>query len=155
MNNKFIKKAINLAKCKSLEGTNGPFGALVVMGDKIIGKGWNRVVELNDPTAHAEIIAIRDACKNMGTYNLSECTIYCSCEPCTMCLGAILWARIDKIVFACSKDDAEYAGFDDKKILQNIKNGFKKECNKWIQVDREYGMTVFESWINNPNKKSY
>src|SRR5690606_24737844 len=115
-----MQEAINL----SIKGMNnnegGPFGAIVVKDGKIVGRGNNKVTSTNDPTAHAEVVAIRDACKNLGSFQLDGCIIYTSCEPCPMCLGAIYWARPDKVFYACTKEDAADAGFDDAFIYREI-----------------------------------
>ena len=113
-NLQYLKKAINLAT-KGMEANGGgPFGAIIVdKNGKIVGQGHNKVTSTNDPTAHAEIVAIRNACENLNTFQLEGCTIYTSCEPCPMCLGAIYWARPDRIIFAAGREDAAKIGFDD------------------------------------------
>ena len=120
MNKKFMKRAIRLAMNNSADGKGGPFGAVVVRGGVVAGEGSNKVVESKDPSAHAEIVAIRAACRKLGTHVLSGCEIYCSCEPCPMCLAAIYWARIDAVYFACSSGDAAAAGFDDSAIREQV-----------------------------------
>ncbi len=155
MNSIFIKRAIDIAREGSASGTNGPFGAVVVRNNRIIGEGWNRVVELADPTAHAEIMAIREACKQLKTHVLSGCTIYCSCEPCPMCFASIIWSRIDKIVFSCTQKDAAYAGFDDEVIRTEIMHDWDQRAIVWEQSDHADGYEVLENWVNNPNKLSY
>ncbi len=109
----FMRLAIELARQGMESNAGGPFGSIVVKNGKVIGEGSNRVTSSNDPTAHAEIVAIRDACKNMGSFRLDDCSIYTSCEPCPMCLGAIYWARPANVFFACTREDAAAAGFDD------------------------------------------
>ncbi len=155
MNPEFLKRAINIAREKSADGINGPFGAVVVKNNQIVGEGWNRVIELADPTAHAEIVAIREACGQLKTHVLSGCTIYCSCEPCPMCLASIMWSRIDKVVFSCSQEDAAYAGFDDGVIRTEIMRDWEQRTIDWEQSDHAYGFQVLENWVNNPNKLSY
>ena len=117
---KFMKKAIRLSIANVEKGNGGPFGAVIVKDGKVIARGVNNVTSTNDPTAHAEIVAIRKACKALKTYQLTGCEIYTSCEPCPMCLAAIYWARHDKIYFAGSKEDAAAINFDDKLIYEEI-----------------------------------
>lgn len=151
----FLKKAIELADKNSVDGENGPFGAIIVKDNKIIGEGRNKVVETNDPSAHAEINAIRKACQELNSNKLRNCTIYSSCEPCPMCLSAILWSRIDRIVYAATRDDAARAGFDDKKILQEVKKSWGERQVNSRRIKLEPAWQVFENWINNPDKKTY
>ncbi len=155
MNADFQQRAIQIARERSADGKNGPFGAVVVMNNEIVGEGWNRVVELSDPTAHAEIVAIREACTTLNTHILTGCTIYCSCEPCPMCFAAIMWARLDKAVFACTQEDAAFAGFDDALIKTETASGWGQRTIKWEQAERDAGFKVFENWVNNPNKLLY
>lgn len=115
----FLQEAIAMAAENARHG-GGPFGALIVKDGMVVGKGVNRVVETDDPTAHAEVVAIRDACRNAGAFRLDGCVIYTSCEPCPMCLGAIYWAHLDHIVFAATKDDASRCGFDDSFIYEEM-----------------------------------
>src|SRR6185312_14282138 len=123
---KYMREAIALSKKAIENNEGGPFGCIVVKDDKIIGRGNNKVILDNDPTAHAEIVAIRDACKYLGTFQLSGCEIYTSCEPCPMCLGAIYWARPEKIYYANTREDAADAGFDDSTIYKEINLDVKK-----------------------------
>jgi tRNA(Arg) A34 adenosine deaminase TadA len=120
MNEAFMREAIALSIEKMEAGEGGPFGAVIVKDGKAIGRGWNRVTSANDPTAHAEIMAIREACKTLGTFDLSGCEIYSSCEPCPMCLAAIYWARLEKLRFAATRADAADAGFDDELIYSEV-----------------------------------
>jgi tRNA(Arg) A34 adenosine deaminase TadA len=151
----FMAKAIELAEenIKSLAG--GPFGAVVVKDGKIVGKGSNKVTVHNDPTAHAEIMAIRDAAKNLGTFDLSGCEIYSSCEPCPMCLGAIYWARFDKLYYAATKDDAAKANFDDSFIYKEFALPKEERSILAVQMMRENAVKVFEEWNNTENKIPY
>src|SRR3989442_1376374 len=121
MNNRFMQEAINLALESVQRGNGGPFGAVIVRGDTIVGRGANQVTASNDPTAHAEIIAIRDACRQLSTFRLSDCELYASCEPCPMCLAAIYWARIKRVCYASTRNDAVEAGFSDELIHREIK----------------------------------
>jgi len=150
-----MKVAIAYAREGMLSGDGGPFGAIVVKDSEIIGKGNNRVTSTNDPTAHAEVNAIRDACKNLGDFQLPGCTIYTSCEPCPMCLGAIYWARPDRIVFACTREDAAEIDFDDEYIYKEI--GLKLEDRSILtdQVCRKEGLMVFKEWDGLEQKLEY
>lgn len=134
----------------------GPFGALVVdENGKIIGKGYNSVTSTNDPTAHAEIVAIRAACKHLNSFQLTGCTIYTSCEPCPMCLSAIYWARAEKIIYACSRKDAANIGFDDDFIYQEIPLPIEKRSIPCKQMCQEEGLKAFQQWIEKENKIEY
>lgn len=153
--NDFMKVAIDLAFKGMNNGDGGPFGAVVVKDGNIVGKGWNKVTSSNDPTAHAEIIAIRDACMNMGTFQLTGCDIYTTCEPCPMCLGAIYWARPSRIFYACTHSDAASAGFDDSFIYKEIVLPVHLRKIVGTQIMREEGLHLFQSWIKLPVKKEY
>lgn len=155
MNQLYLKRALELAESKSADGKNGPFGAVIVVDNKVIGEGWNKVVENNDPTAHAEIIAIRNACKTINSFSLKNGVIYSSCEPCPMCLAAIYWARLDKIVFAATKEDAKQAGFDDSFIYDEIGKMWTKRKIKMIHLLASEGKAVFDKWNINPDKIPY
>lgn len=150
-----MSKAIVLAQgnVKVLKG--GPFGAVVVKDGEIVGKGSNQVTVNNDPTAHAEVVAIRDAAKNLGTFDLSGCEIYSSCEPCPMCLGAIYWAHMDKLFYAATKDDAAKANFDDSFIYKEFALPKEDRSIPSVQMMREDAVKVFEEWINEENKVPY
>jgi guanine deaminase len=151
----FMSNAIILAEgnVKSLKG--GPFGAVVVKDGEIVGRGSNQVTVNNDPTAHAEVVAIRDAAKNLGTFDLSGCEIYSSCEPCPMCLGAIYWAHMDKLYYAATKDDAAKADFDDSFIYKEFALPKEDRSIPSVQMMREDAVKVFEEWINEENKVPY
>jgi tRNA(Arg) A34 adenosine deaminase TadA len=151
----FMAEAIRLAKENLKTGKGGPFGAVVVKNGIIVGKGGNSVTSTNDPTAHAEVNAIRDACKNLNTFQLDDCEIYTSCEPCPMCLGAIYWARPKKIYYACNKQDAANAGFDDSFIYDEINiplNERKIPANQMMQKEAQ---EVFKEWIILESKIEY
>ncbi len=139
-------RAIELSagNLKDLHG--GPFGALVVQGERVLGQGSNQVLARNDPTAHAEIVAIRQACTILDSYDLSDCLIYSSCEPCPMCLGAIYWARIKGIYYACTRDDAAEIGFDDRFFYQELIKPAGLRQIKSEQALRAQGLEVFERW---------
>lgn len=117
---KFLRQAIELAKRGIEEGVGGPFGCIVVRDGEVVGKGSNLVTSTNDPTAHAEVVAIRDACRHLGNYQLTDCDVYTSCEPCPMCLGALYWARPRRVIYASTRDEAAAAGFDDAFIYLEI-----------------------------------
>ncbi len=120
MNEGLMREAIRLAMATMEQGTGGPFGALVVRRGEIVSRGWNQVTSTNDPTAHAEVMAIREACRRLNTFRLDECDLYASCEPCPMCLGAIYWARLRRVFYGASSRDAAAAGFDDQLIYQEL-----------------------------------
>ncbi|MBX2844266.1 MAG: nucleoside deaminase [Flammeovirgaceae bacterium] len=151
----FMQIAIALAVEGVKAGVGGPFGAIVVKGGKIVGRGNNQVTSTNDPTAHAEVVAIRDACKNLGTFQLDGCTIYTSCEPCPMCLGAIYWARPDQLFYACTKEDASENGFDDSFIYKELELSWEERKIPTKQISRQEGLETFLTWRNNTDKKLY
>ncbi len=151
----FMTKAIALAEENVKRLNGGPFGAVVVKDGKIVGKGSNKVTVDNDPTAHAEIVAIRDAARNLGTFDLSGCEIYSSCEPCPMCLGAIYWARFDKLYYAATKDDAAKADFDDSFIYKEFSLPKEERSILSVQMMRERAVKVFEEWMKTENKVPY
>ena len=151
----FMREALRLAE-ENIENTNGgPFGAVVVKDGKIVGKGGNKVTVHNDPTAHAEIVAIREAAKNLNTFDLSGCEIYSSCEPCPMCLGAIYWARLDKLYYAATKDDAAKANFDDSFIYREFSLPKEERSIPSLQMMREEAVKIFERWNESENKIPY
>lgn len=155
MKEKFMAEAIRLAGMNIMNENGGPFGAVVVRSNEIIATGCNRVTETNDPTAHAEIVAIRNACVALRTFNLSGCEIFCSCEPCPMCLGAILWARIDKVYFAADQHDAKAAGFDDEHFYEEISLPAEDRRLPSEQMMRPEAVKVFHMWTNSQNKIEY
>lgn len=117
---KFLKLAIELATRKSGDGEHGPFGAVVVLEGRVVGEGYNQVVAVHDPTAHAEVVAIRNACAKLDTHDLSNCILYASCEPCPMCLAATYWAKIGRVIYAASREDAAEAGFSDAFLYEEV-----------------------------------
>lgn len=151
----YIKMAIELARkgCENNEG--GPFGAVIVNGKEVIGRGNNRVTSTNDPTAHAEIVAIREACQHLNSFQLQGCTIYTSCEPCPMCLGAIYWARPDRIVYACTREDAAAIEFDDDFIYKEMNLPIGNRKIPEHQCGHEYGLEIFQVWKNKTDKIKY
>ncbi len=151
----FLEQVIDMATKNVKDGLGGPFGSLVVKDGKIIGRGVNHVTVSNDPTAHAEIIAIRDACKNLNNFQLDGCIIYSSCEPCPMCLGAIYWARLKMLVFAASQNDAATAGFDDHFIRKEMEMPFEKRSIKTMKITPDTYLAPFKEWIENEKKVEY
>lgn len=152
---KFMRRAIELAQ-NGIDGNDGgPFGAIVVKDGKIIGEGCNQVTSTNDPTAHAEVVAIRNACRELNDFQLEGCVIYASCEPCPMCLGAIYWSRPAQVFFACTRSDAKSAGFDDDMIYEEIAMPFDERRIPTSTFLREEGLEVFKNWIAKPDKIEY
>lgn len=150
-----MEMAIRLSAEGMEKGEGGPFGAIVVQGDKVVGRGWNQVLRTNDPTAHAEVMAIRDACKNLGTFQLHDCEIYTSCEPCPMCLGAIYWARPQRVYFANTKADAAAIDFDDSFIYEEINVPLPQRKIPLISMPSEEALQVFRDWKAKGDKKLY
>ncbi len=150
-----LKQVIDLSREKMHLGEGGPFAALVVFGDEVIGHGWNRVTSANDPTAHAEIEAIRQACQSLGHYSLRGCVIYSSCEPCPMCLAACYWARLDHVYFAASRADAAGAGFDDHAIAEQLFMSPTERLLPMQQGMREQACRVFEEWLSKCDRIPY
>jgi len=151
----FMRRAIELAQEGIDANDGGPFGAVVVKDGKIVGEGCNRVTSTNDPTAHAEVVAIRAACQNLNSFQLDGCVIYTSCEPCPMCLGAIYWARPDRMYFACNREDAANVGFDDDFIYREIERPIEERRIESINFLRDEGLQVFENWANKLDKTEY
>ncbi|MBT7042860.1 MAG: nucleoside deaminase [Candidatus Marinimicrobia bacterium] len=151
----FMREAIRL----SLENVNsengGPFGAVIVKNGNIIARGVNAVTSTNDPTAHAEVVAIRNACEKLGSFQLNGCEIYCSCEPCPMCLGAIYWARPDKIYYANTKQDASNINFDDQFIYSELDVSIAERKLPTIQLLRNEAQTAFTQWEESTEKVKY
>jgi tRNA(Arg) A34 adenosine deaminase TadA len=152
---KFMMEAIELSGNGARNNEGGPFGCVVVKGDEIVGRGNNRVTSSNDPTAHAEVVAIRDACKNLGTFQLEDCEIYTSCEPCPMCLGAIYWARPKVVYYANNREDAASIGFDDSMIYNEINCELEKRRIPIKSLGREAALKIFEEWKNKEDKIGY
>ncbi|MBI2815050.1 MAG: nucleoside deaminase [Opitutae bacterium] len=152
---KFMREAIKLADEGMHSGRGGPFGCVIVRSGKIVGRGNNRVTSTNDPTAHAEVTAIRDACARLKTFQLTDCELYTSCEPCPMCLSAIYWARIPAIWFANSRQDAADIGFDDDFIYRQIPLPLEKRAIKIQQVLRAEGLATFKGWAAKSDKVKY
>ncbi|GIV31528.1 MAG: guanine deaminase [Saprospiraceae bacterium] len=151
----FMREAIRLAREGMRSRIGGPFGAVVVRNGQIIGRGNNRVASTNDPTAHAEIVAIRQACQHLGSFQLDGCIIYTSCEPCPMCLGAIYWARPQKVYYACTRHDAASIEFDDEFIYQELNLPLDQRKIPALQLLREEALPVFEEWVKMEDKVVY
>jgi guanine deaminase len=151
----FMEEAIRLAAENNKSGNGGPFGAVIVKDGKIIARGRNEVTTSNDPTAHAEVVAIREACNALGSFQLDGCEIYSSCEPCPMCLGAIYWARPAKIYFAATRADAAAAGFDDSLIYHELALDYHQRLIPCAQIMHHEALHVFHSWLANGSKILY
>lgn len=155
MNPDFMREAIRLSLAKMKNNRGGPFGAVVVRKGTIVGRGWNRVTSANDPTAHAEIVAIRAACKRLERFHLDGCDLYTSCEPCPMCLGAIYWARIDRVFYANTRRDAAKIDFDDAFIYRELRLSPARRRVKMIQMLRDEALPVFQAWQAKADKRPY
>lgn len=151
----FMSRAIELAKKGVNSNAGGPFGAVIVKNGKIIAEGFNKVTSKNDPTAHAEIVAIRKACKKLNSFQLDDCIIYTSCEPCPMCLGAIYWARPKKVFYASTREDAAEIEFDDEFIYNEISKEINSRQISFINIMRDDASSVFKSWMEKENKIEY
>ncbi len=150
----FMQEAIDLA-FRSIREEGGPFGCVVVKDNKVVGRGYNKVTSTNDPTAHAEVVAIRDACRNLDDFQLTDCEIYTSCEPCPMCLGAIFWARPRKVYFAASRHDAAKAGFDDALIYEEFKREHHLRQIPAEQLNLPDSARVFDTWTSLQSRINY
>ena len=150
-----LREAIRLARARMLSGRGGPFGAVVARNGVLVAKGWNRVTTSLDPSAHAEIVAIRRACRRLGTFRLDGCVLYSSCEPCPMCLATAYWARLDRLVWAASREDAAEAGFDDEVIYREVALPAAERTLPSSQLLREEGASVFADWLAYPNRVPY
>jgi tRNA(Arg) A34 adenosine deaminase TadA len=151
---RFIRRAIEIASRNVATG-GGPFGAIVVKDDVVVAEGVNEVTSNHDPTAHAEIVAIRRACETLGTFQLDRCEVYASCEPCPMCLGAIYWARPERLYFAATREDAAAAGFDDEIIYRELARPPSDREIATRSLLREEGKEPLLAWIRNPSRRPY
>src|SRR6187551_910366 len=152
---KFMNEAITLSQNGVRNNEGGPFGCIIVKDDVIVGRGNNKVTSSNDPTAHAEVVAIRDACKNLNTFQLDGCEVYTSCEPCPMCLGAIYWARPKIIYYANTRNDAAEIGFDDAMIYEEMSVEIEKRKIPIIPIGRTSALEVFKTWKDKGDKTVY
>ncbi len=155
MNNPFMERAIQISIENVRPGRGGPFGAVVVRDGKIVAEAANSVTVRNDPTAHAEILAIREACAKLQHFELRGCELYASCEPCPMCLGAIYWARVDRVYYANTSEDAAKIGFDDSLIYREIQRPRAEREIPMIQTMRDSALEAFSAWAALPSKRSY
>ncbi len=153
--NKFLERAIEISRQGMKSGQGGPFGCVIVLGDEIIGEGCNQVTSSNDPTAHAEVVAIRQACNKLGTYQLTDCEIYTSCEPCPMCLGAIYWARPKRVIYANTREEAAAIEFDDDFIYGEIIAKMEDRKIPFLHLPHPMAKEVFEAWKNWEGKIKY
>ena len=154
MTNRFMKRAIELS-IKSVNSGTGPFGALIVKDDKIVSEGFNTVTLTNDPTSHAEIVAIRIACKSLNNFSLEGCDLYTTCEPCPMCLSAIYWTRLNKIYYANTRNDAKKIDFSDALIYEELNKTIKERKIPMHQMMREEALKAFEMWDKKEDKIKY
>jgi guanine deaminase len=155
MDNPFMARAIQLSVDGVRSGRGGPFGAVIVRDEKIVAEGMNQVTSTNDPTAHAEVLAIRRACYKLGVFELKDCELYSSCEPCPMCLGAIYWTRLSRIYFANTAADAAQIGFDDSFIYSELRHPLSERRIPTIQMMREEALAGFRAWTAKPDKTPY
>ena len=155
MHQQFLREAIRFSMKRMQDGEGGPFGAVVARDGTIVGTGFNRVTSTNDPTAHAEIVAIRDACSKLGTFSLAGCEIYASCEPCPMCLAAIYWARLERLHYAATRQDAAEAGFDDARIYHEIALPPAARSIPTVQDLRDEALTAFRAWAKKDDRVEY
>jgi tRNA(Arg) A34 adenosine deaminase TadA len=155
MNVAFLREAIRLSVENMQANEGGPFGAVIVRDGRVVGRGWNRVTSSNDPTAHAEIVAIRDACSRLKTFSLAGCDIYSSCEPCPLCLAAIYWSRLDRIYHAATCDDAAAAGFDDLHFYREVGRPAGERSVPMAQALRDEACVAFQQWLKKDNRIRY
>jgi tRNA(Arg) A34 adenosine deaminase TadA len=155
MNPGFLREAIRLSTKKMEDNQGGPFGSVIVRNGLIVGSGWNRVTSTNDPTAHAEIVAIRDACSKLEIFSLDGCEIYSSCEPCPMCLAAIYWSRLDRIYYAATCDDAAEAGFDDRNFYRELGKPVGERSIPMEQALRDEACVGLKAWMNKEDRIRY
>lgn len=151
----FMAEAIKLSKYGMENNHGGPFGAVIVKNGEIVGRGFNKVTSSNDPTAHAEVVAIREAAKNLNNFDLSECDIYTSCEPCPMCLSAIYWANINRVFYANTREDAAQIGFRDDFIYNEIPKNVNERKKAFHQISRNQAIEIFNQWKQKEDKKEY
>ena len=151
----FMREAIRLSHRMMEENKGGPFGAVIVRDGKIIAHGWNKVTSENDPTAHAEVSAIREACAKLGTFALTDCDIYTSCEPCPMCLSAIYWARLRTMYYGNARQDAARIGFDDEFLYAEVAKPIDGRTLPTRRLLEDEAITAFEAWENKPDKVPY
>ncbi|WP_179021958.1 nucleoside deaminase [Winogradskyella forsetii] len=152
---KFMQEAVNAALKGMNNNEGGPFGCVIVKDGKIVGRGNNKVTSTNDPTAHGEVMAIRDACKNLNSFQLDGCELYTSCEPCPMCLGAIYWSRVDKVYYGSTQVDAANIGFDDQFIYDEIPLPYAERKIPFLQLAHDIALKPFQEWSKKEDKTEY
>jgi tRNA(Arg) A34 adenosine deaminase TadA len=150
-----LREAIRLSRTRMREGRGGPFGAVVARDGVIVARGWNAVTSSLDPTAHAEVVAIRRACRKLGSFSLAGCVLYASCEPCPMCLAAAYWSRVDRLVYAATREDAAVAGFDDAFIYDEVPLVPEARSLHTDHLLRAEAAAVFEEWLAKPDRVPY
>jgi len=155
MNQQFMRAAIRISIAKMRANCGGPFGAVVVRHGRIIGRGWNQVTSTNDPTAHAEVTAIRDACRRLKTFQLADCELYTSCEPCPMCLSAIYWARLKKVYYGNTRKDAARIDFDDDFLYREVARPISKRKIPMRQLLRGEALAAFKEWAGKADRVRY
>lgn len=155
LNPEYLRLAIELSREKMEANEGGPFGAVIVCNGQIVGRGWNRVTSTNDPTAHAEVVAIRAACQHVKNFTLAGCELYTSCEPCPMCLAAIYWSRLDRVYFASTAQDAAAAGFDDQNIYRELSLPIANRSIPMQQAMRDEANLVFAEWLKKEDRITY
>ncbi len=151
----FMRRAIAISGERMRAGLGGPFGAVVVKDGKIVAEGFNKVTSSADPTAHAEVVAIREACAALGRFSLEGCELYSSCEPCPMCLGAIYWSRLDRVYFANDRNDAARIGFDDDHIYREFAKAMDERHLEFIHMPLPEARAIFQEWVDKPDKVRY
>ena len=151
----FLERAIELSRFGMEKGNGGPFGCVIVKDGEVVGEGYNMVVSQNDPTAHAEVVAIRDACARLSTYQLTDCDVYTSCEPCPMCLGAIYWARPARVIYANTREDAASIEFDDAFIYNEISAGMPERKIPFLHEPHPLAQQVFKQWVDWSGRRKY
>lgn len=150
-----MQRAIELALEGVRSNQGGPFGAVIVKNGEILAEGCNRVTGTNDPTAHAEIVAIREACRKLGSFQLHGCELYTTCEPCPMCLAAAYWARLDRVHYACERSDAARAGFDDSMLYDEVAKSPAERTLPMVQSMRDEGLATFQAWLDKADRTPY
>ena len=151
----FLREAIRLSVDKMEANEGGPFGAVIVRDGEIVGRGWNRVTSTNDPTAHAEVVAIRETCSRLKSFSLAGCEVYSSCEPCPLCLAAIYWSHLDRIYYAATSDDAASAGFDDRNFYREVGKPVAARSIPMEQAMREEALVALQRWVNETDRIRY
>ena len=155
MNGKFMRQAIRLSVQMMRRDQGGPFGAVVVLDGKVVGRGWNQVTSANDPTAHAEVVAIREACRRLKTFQLDDCDLYTSCEPCPMCLSAIYWARLRNVFYGNTRKDAAKIDFDDDFLYREVALPIRRRKLRMKQLLHKEALAAFAEWQRKPDKILY